>query len=247
MFIHLTRIQGTIYKCNNTTIIDNTIITHHNPISIHGVRSIGSSRTSIHLDLLDLTFAELFYGFIRFTKWSQNSSMVILIIFIPWTFLQYFLNKGGNVWTKGETGQLAEFFYGIFMIFHSRYPSQGTPSQATLTQEKKKVWTLQPKPSQARGAVWGAAWEAAQARCRSAALPSDYITTPVALVQCCSTEQQWAAAAAAGRLRSISLVCWLHNTITLHLTAVKSSPSQGQLSIYMFFSNSIFYSNNVDI
>ena len=48
---------------------------------------------------------------------------------------------------------------------------------------------------------------------------SDYITTPVALVQHCSgrgsstEEQQEAAAAAAGRLRSISLVCNLH---TLH-------------------------------
>ena len=34
--------------------------------------------------------------------------------------------------------------------FQSRYPSQGT--QAMLTQETKKVLTLQPKPSHARGA-----------------------------------------------------------------------------------------------
>ena len=45
---------------------------------------------------------------------------------------------------------------GIFQIFPGstlpkpRYPSQGT--QAMLTQETKKVWTLQPKPSHARGA-----------------------------------------------------------------------------------------------
>ena len=41
--------------------------------------------------------------------------------------------------------------------------------------------STQAKPSPARGAAWGAA----QARCRSAALPSDYITRPVALVQHC--------------------------------------------------------------
>ena len=34
--------------------------------------------------------------------------------------------------------------------FQSRYQSQGT--QAMLTQETKKVWTLQPNPSHARGA-----------------------------------------------------------------------------------------------
>ena len=104
-----------------------------------------------------------------------------------------------------------------------RYPSQGT--QAMLTQETKKVWTLQPKPSQARGAAWGAAWGAAQARCRSAALPSDYITPPVGLVQHCSSR---GAAQRSSRQQQqqggwggISLVCRLHNTITLHLTAVK--------------------------
>ena len=190
-----------------------------------------NSWCQIVLDLLDLTFAELFLristiiawilcllscfkdfhnncmdnrlltgftketletwtpeNFTRFTIWSPNSSMVILIIFIPWTFVQYFFNKGGNIWTIGETGQLAEFFYGIFKIFHSRYPSQGTPkpSHANSRDKESLNSSTQAKPSQARGAVWGAAWEAAQARCRSAALPSDYITTPVALVQHCS-------------------------------------------------------------
>ena len=88
-------------------------------------------------------------NFIRFTKWSPNSSMVILIIVIPWTFLHYFLKQGRKYmnnrwnWTIGRV-------YGIFKIFPSRYPSQGT--QATQTQETKKVWTLQPKPSHARGA-----------------------------------------------------------------------------------------------
>ena len=78
---------------------------------------------------------------------------------------------------------------GTFQIFP---PSQGT--QAMLTQETKKVWTLQPKPSQAKGAAWGAA----QARCSSAALPSDYITRPVALVQHCSIVAEEQRRGAAG-------------------------------------------------
>ena len=46
-----------------------------------------------------------------------------------------------------------------------------------LTQRQRKFELF--NPSQARGA--------AQARCNSAALPSDYITRPVALVQHCSS------------------------------------------------------------
>ena len=98
-----------------------------------------------------------------------------------------------------------------------------------LTQRQRKFETLQPKPSlaPARGATWGAA----QARCSSTALPSDYITPPVALVQQCSSRgaarrSSRAAASAAGKLRSIFLACnlhTLHNTITLHLTVVRSS------------------------
>ena len=143
--------------------------------------------------------------------------MVSLIIFILWTFLQYFFNERGNRWRIGETGQLAEF------MEYSRYlqdlPSQGT--QTTLTQETKKVWTLQPKPSQrsslrsSTGKVQQCSltqWLHNQTSCTCAALQW----------QRSSTEEQWAVAAAAGRLRSISLVCVLHNTITLHLTAVKS-------------------------
>ena len=62
---------------------------------------------------------------------------------------------------------------------------------------------------------------------QGAALPSDYITRSVALVQHCSgrgaaqRSSRCTAAAAAGRLRSIPLVCVLHNTITLTLTAVR--------------------------
>ena len=112
----------------------------------------------------------------------------------------------------------------VDFVEYSRYfqdlPKPRSPSHTNS--ETKKVWTLlQPKPSQVRGVAWGAA----QARCSSAALPSDYITTPVALVQHCSgrgaAQRSSRYAAAAGRLRSISLVCVLHNTITLLLTAVK--------------------------
>ena len=125
------------------------------------------------------------------------------------TFLHFFLNEGGNTWTRGEFGQFAEFF--LFKVPKPRYPSDANSRQ----RDKESLnSSTQAKPSPA--------WGAAQARCRSAALPSDYITTPVALVQHYSTEEQQAAASAAGKLRSISLVCRLHNTITLHLTAVKS-------------------------
>ena len=66
-------------------------------------------------------------NFITITKPSPYTLMVILIIFIPWTFLQYFFNERGNIWTIGETGQLAEF------MEYSRYfqdlPSQGTQAK----------------------------------------------------------------------------------------------------------------------
>ena len=128
-----------------------------------------------------------------------------------------------------------------------RYPSH------TNSRDKESFELFNPsqaKPSQA----WGAAWGAAQARCRSAALPQwlhNHTSCTCAALQWqrSSTEGQWAAA---GKLRSISLVCnthTLHKTITLHLTAVKSSPcqrtSQGQLSIYMFSTKSIFYLINM--
>ena len=109
----------------------------------------------------------------------------------------------------------------------------------------------------------------AQARCSSAALPSDYITPPVALVQHCSgrgaaQRSSGAAASAARKLRSISLVCrlhstitlhTLHNTITLHLTAVRSSvrtsvkfqsTSQSKVLVNLHVTQtSIAYHNNI--
>ena len=63
-----------------------------------------------------------------------------------------------------------------------------------------------------------------QARCSSAALPSDYITPPVALVQhCSSTEEQWGSSICSREAEEHSLACRLHNTTTLHLTSVRSS------------------------
>ena len=50
----------------------------------------------------------------------------------------FFKNKGGKL------VEYSRYFQDLL------YPSQGT--QAMLTQETKKVWTLQPKPSHARGA-----------------------------------------------------------------------------------------------
>ena len=47
--------------------------------------------------------------------------------------------------------------------------------------------------------------------------------TCAALQQQRSSTEEQCTASAAGKLRSISLVCRLHNTITLHLTAVRSS------------------------
>ena len=100
------------------------------------------------------------------------------------------------------------------------YPSQGTQVMLTQDKETKKVWTLQPKPSQrsslrSLGKVQECSltqWLHNPISCTCAALQQ----------QRSSTEEQWAASAA-GKLRSISLVCRLHNTITLHLTAVRSS------------------------
>ena len=118
--------------------------------------------------------------------------------------------------TRKDNGQLVKLvdFMEYSRYFQKIYPSQGT--QAMLTQRQRKFELF--NPSQASGA--------AQARCSSAALPSHYITRPVALVQHSSgrgaAQRSSRHTATAGRLRSICLVCVLHNTITLTLTAVRS-------------------------
>ena len=118
-------------------------------------------------------------------------------------------NKGGN--RRKISG-----FYGIFQISpwstQVKVPKPRYPSHANSRDKESLNSSTQPNPSQA----WGAAWGAAQARFRSAALPSDYITRPVALVQhCIAAEEQHRGAAGSSsssrRLRSISLVCVLCN------------------------------------
>ena len=141
--------------------------------------------------------------FISWFAWTELSDL-------PWTFLLL----GMVIWIiifflSNKEGKIVDFKE------YSRYfqkPKPSYPSQAN----SHKVWTLQPKLSLRSSTV----------RCSSAALSSDYITWPVALVQHCSgrgaAQRSSRHAAAAGRLRSISLVCVLHNTITLTLTAVRT-------------------------
>ena len=88
----------------------------------------------------------------------------------------------GNSWNSGKFGQFIEFFMSNTCL------SQGYPSDANSHKDKGSLnSSTQAKP----------AWGAAQARCNSAALPSDYITPPVALVQQSSgTEWQQVASSA---------------------------------------------------
>ena len=49
---------------------------------------------------------------------------------VPWTFLHYFLNKGGNTWTRGEFGQFAEFSWKyLFKVPKPRYPRDANSRQ----------------------------------------------------------------------------------------------------------------------
>ena len=86
-------------------------------------------------------------NFIKFTKWSQKTSMGILIIFVPWTFLQYFFNEGGNIWTISKTGQLAEFLWNIQdILFKVPKPRSPKPSQAKLEKQHRQGAEVQPYP-----------------------------------------------------------------------------------------------------
>ena len=142
----------------------------------------------------------------------QLNSIEILIISINFCGIFQQLELFSTISSmRGEIHEQEVNLDNLLSFSCSRYPSNANSRQ----RDKESLnSSTQAKPSPARGA--------AQARCRSAALPSDNITPPVALVQHYSTEEQRAAESAAGKLRSISLVCRLHNTITLHLTAVKS-------------------------
>ena len=135
---------------------------------------------------------------IRFTK---DSPYTLTVILINMTFSSNKVGKLVDLWNIPDTSM--------------------NPSQANS--ETKKVWTLlQPKPSQAMLEE--------QHRQGAAVQPYPVITQPDQLHLCstAAAEKQWqrssrCTAAAAGRLRSISLVCVLHNTITLTLTAVRLS------------------------
>ena len=153
------------------------------------------------LDLLDLLFADHLDWIIRFTlnfhtTWGGNSDN------------HFFLQT-----RKKNSGQLMK---SVDFMKYSRYFQRIYPSHANS--ETKKVHPVN-FSTQAK-------IEEQHSECSSAALPSDYITRPVALVQHCSSrgaaQRSSRHAAAAGRLRSISLVCVLHNTITLTLTAVRT-------------------------
>ena len=139
---------------------------------------------------------------------------------------------------EGEFGQFAEFSWKyLFKVPKLRYPSDANSRQR---QRKFELFN----PSQAKPEEWLEKQHRQGAEVQS--YPSNYITTPVALVQHCSGR----AAAAAGRLRSISLVCRLRDTITLHLAAVRlpvrftqghlsgQGPTQGQLPITCTFARS---------
>ena len=60
-------------------------------------------------------------SFITITKQTPNSSMVVLIIFIPWTFLQYFLKWERKYMNNRWNWTIGWFFHGIF--------SQGTQAK----------------------------------------------------------------------------------------------------------------------
>ena len=190
-------------------------------------------------------------GIVTFNNWQSyclDSSWTLAFSHPLDLFSSFSSPRGeinGNSWDSGKFGQFTEYFMSNTCSRYPSYPSQGYPSDANSNKETKKVWTLQPKPSSARGAAWGAA----QARCSSAALPSDYVTPPVALVQqrhrvAAGCEQH--TTRAVGKLSSISLACGLHNKQTLSLTSVRSSvrtsvkpqltPQSRNLSIYTFYS-----------
>ena len=94
---------------------------------------------------------------------------------------------------------------------YSRYfqdlPKPRYPSHAKL-KRKRKFELFNPSQAMLEElSVWNSLREAAQARCSSAALPSDYIIRPVALVQHCSGRGAAGMQQQAGRLRSISGMC----------------------------------------
>ena len=92
------------------------------------------------------------------------------------------LNNLSN-WTIGEISG----FYGIFQIFPGDLPKPRCPSHANSKRQRKfELFNpTQPNPSHAKGAA--KLEEQHRQGASGAALPRDYITRPVALVQHCSS------------------------------------------------------------
>ena len=101
------------------------------------------------LDLLDFTFADYLdlhgtFGKLWLFPWFMNISTALQLTFRKFPlFLQTKEEIGGQLMKLVDFMEYSRYFQEI-------YPSQGT--QAMLTQETKKVWTLQLKPSHAKGA-----------------------------------------------------------------------------------------------
>ena len=112
---------------------------------------------SNNLDLKDLTSAELFFkdlwtynnyqGYCLDSLWTlwDLDLLIHLLHCIPWTFLHYFLKWKGKYINKRWIWTICWVF---LMDTCSRYPSQGTQVMLNQDKETKKVWTIQPKPSQ---------------------------------------------------------------------------------------------------
>ena len=144
--------------------------------------------------------------FICWIAWTELSDL-------PWTFLLLGMVIWIIIFSFKQGRKIVDF------MEYSRYFQKPKPSYPSHANSETKKVHLN-SSTQAKLSL-----RSSTVRCSSAALSSDYITRPVALVQHCSSrgaaQRSSRCAAAAGRLRSISLVCVLHNTITLTLTAVR--------------------------
>ena len=142
---------------------------------------------------------------------------------VPWTFLHCFLNEGGNTCTRGKFGQFAEFSLKyLFKVPKPRYPRD---ANSRWRDKESLNSSTQAKPSQRSGLR--SSLRSSTGKVQECSL-TQWLHNPTSCT-CAALQQQRSSTeeqqAAAGRLRSISLVCRLHNTITLHLTAVKSRAS----------------------
>ena len=196
---------------------------------------------SNNLDLKDLTSAELFKGYgltiiTRIIVWIPHEHSWDLDHHQKFLYLPMFLDLFSTISSmRGEIHE-QEVNLDNLLRFHgntcSRYPSQGTQVILTQDKETKKVWTLQPKPGQ-RSSLRSSPGKVQECSLTQWLHNPTSCTCAALQWQRSSTEEQQAAA---GRLRSISLVCRLHNTITLHLTAIRlpvKSKSRASVNIHV--------------